>query len=408
MIAKDSTVAVNFLVLDTDGFPATGQASNISASISINGATATAISDTISEKGSGWYKFNHNFDTAGNAFITFTATNCVIMPWEDEVVEISAGPSASAIAAAVWTYTSAFGRGLTTATLAPERVLTINSHLLTRTDQDSTWAAGLSAMSADVTNAKNAIIAAMPDISGLSTFNANTDTVTIKATQAATMVTATGFATPSDIPSSDITAIKTKVDSLHNTDLTGIATATNISTAQSAIIAAMPDISNLSTFDPANDQVLVSPFSASFIANRVWDGKEAYATPTDVSDAIRTISVSLGLLEVHGDTNWSTANISGLSTFNPLTDRVLIDSTQAAGMATATGFATPANITAAQTAIINAMPDVSVLNAIQAGVLNWAVANNVLTLYNADNTVLGIFALTRDSEGNIVRVQPTE
>ena len=94
MIVKGSTTIVNFYVADTDGLPATGQASNISASISINGATATAISATISEKDStnlpGWYEFEYTFNTAGNTFITFTAANCVIMPWEDDVIEMAA------------------------------------------------------------------------------------------------------------------------------------------------------------------------------------------------------------------------------------------------------------------------------------------------------------------------------
>lgn len=38
----------------------------------------------------------------------------------------------------------------------------------------------------------------------------------------------TDYAKPTDIPTSDITAIKTKVDSLHNTDLTGVATAISV------------------------------------------------------------------------------------------------------------------------------------------------------------------------------------
>lgn len=390
MIAKDSTVAVNFLVLDTDGFPATGQASNISASISINGAQATAIADTITEKGSGWYYFNHTFSIAGNVFIEFAATDCIIMPWEDEVVEVT-GTSANDVARAVWSDTASYPifQGQ-----YPKGYYQANPPVVNVWGQ--TAYSGQSITYGDLMKST----AKSSELTGLSTFNAATDTVTINATQAATMVTATGFATPSDIPTSDITAIKTKVDSLHNTDLTGIATTTDVSDAQSAIIAAIPDVSNLSTFDPAtdkvtlnttedgtltaiktkvdtlqntdistlaksselaglstfdpaNDQVSVSAFSASFIANQVWSGKEAYATPTDVSDAIRTINVSLGLLEEHGDTNWSTANISGLSTFNPATDTVLIDSTQAATMATATGFATPSNITNAQQAIIN-------------------------------------------------------
>ncbi|MBR0238055.1 MAG: DUF1320 family protein [Thermoguttaceae bacterium] len=109
MIAKGTTTIVNFYVIDTDGFPATGQASNITVSISFDGGTATTISATISEKDStnlpGWYAFEYTFNTAGNAFITFTCSGCIIMPWEEQIVEISvsSAPSASDIANAVWT-----------------------------------------------------------------------------------------------------------------------------------------------------------------------------------------------------------------------------------------------------------------------------------------------------------------
>lgn len=47
-----------------------------------------------------------------------------------------------------------------------------------------------------------------------------------------------------------------------------------------------------------------------------------------------------------------------------------------------------------------------VLNAIKAGILNWQVANNTLTLYNDSGTSLGTYTLTRDTAGNIIRVEP--
>ena len=95
MIAKDSTVAVNFLVLDTDGFPATGQASNINAAIYINGTLSDTVSSGISQIDArnlpGWYKFNYTFNSVGNVFVKFVATNnsnLSISPWEDNVIII--------------------------------------------------------------------------------------------------------------------------------------------------------------------------------------------------------------------------------------------------------------------------------------------------------------------------------
>ena len=177
MIAKDTTTIVRFYVTTTDGFPATGQASNISASISLDGDTATAITATISESDStnlpGWYEFEYTFNTAGNAFITFTASGCIIMPWEEQVVDVSTSPapSASDIATAVW---GANVRSLST--------LSVTS-------------GGIS-FDIATSNGVNQAIRVIKDYG---------DTK---------WLTASGFATPSDIPTSDISAIKTKTDNL--------------------------------------------------------------------------------------------------------------------------------------------------------------------------------------------------
>ena len=102
MILSGTTTTVNFFVADSDGLPATGKASSISAALSINGGQATAISDTITEIDStnlpGWYRFNHQFSTAGNVFINFSCTGCNIAPWEENVIDI---PTAAAVATAV-------------------------------------------------------------------------------------------------------------------------------------------------------------------------------------------------------------------------------------------------------------------------------------------------------------------
>ena len=400
MIAKDTTSTVNFYAMNTDGTPATGK--TITATISINGATATAIADTITEIGDGWYKFNHSFNTAGNILIFFSCTGCVIPPWEDDVVVVAGGgssPSAADIALAVWSYedennfyhphrtiygieygnttyqpygdghdllmaesvwgfdtstvldtttaayrltdiqnnaarpgdamtlTAAYNAAKTAAQAGDAMTLTAAYNAAKTASQfnaatdtvtiNSTQATSLASASdldsvatkVELIKSKTDNLPTNPAATGdamtltaaydaaktASQFNASTDAVTINSTQAATMVTATGFATPSDIPTADITAIKTKVDTLHNTDLTGIATSANVTAAQTAIIAAMPTI------------------------------------PTDYAKA---------------------SDLTGLSTFNAATDAVTINSTQAATMVTATGFATPANITTAQAAII--------------------------------------------------------
>jgi len=449
MIAKDTTTIVRFYVTTTDGFPATGKASSISANISIDGDTATAITATISESDStnlpGWYEFEYEFDTAGNAFITFSCANCRIMPWEENVVEVSgsSAPSAAEVADAVWCWTASIIPGQTSVipgqnsiytkvTNIPASVWTNDNRSLTTevisvnkslatdisassiatavwsdtknylnssskgylqvnggnvwtqvashdpiTGVDTTYGAVLKsrASSSNVTDAKTAIIRAMPDISGLSTFNAASDTVTINSTQAATMVTATGFATPSDlaglstfdpvndtvtinstqaatmvtadvsglatpadIPTDTITAIKTKVDSLQNTDLTGIATATNVTTAQQAIIT-------------------------------------------------------------HGDSNW-TGGGSGGSGATPA---------QIWGYENRTLTASPTDISSLATSsdLANSTSTLqTLLTNILAGLYHWRVTNNVLTIYNDSDAIIATFSITRDPTGNIIAVTP--
>lgn len=446
MIAKDTTTIVRFYATTSDGLPATGK--TITAAISIDGGNAETIAETISESDPinlpGWYEFEYTFDVAGNAFIIFSCTGCTIMPWEEDIVEVSgsSAPTAAEVADAVWCWTASIIPGQTSVipgqnsiytkvTNIPASVWTNNNRSLTTevisvnkslatdisassianavwgdttnylnssskgymqihgadiwsqvaihdpvTGADTTYGAVLKsrASSSNVTDAKTAIIRAMPDISGLSTFDPSTDTVTINSTQAATMVTATGFATPSDlaglstfdpvndtvtinstqaatmvtadvsglatpadIPTSDITAIKTKVDSLQNTDLTGVATSANVTAAQTAIIE-------------------------------------------------------------HGDSNWAGGGEGGGATAQQIWEyptRTITDSpTDISSLATKTDLA--GSTSTLQTLLTN----------ILAGLYHWRVTNNVLTIYNDSHDAIATFSITRDPTGNIIAVTP--
>ena len=143
------------------------------------------------------------------------------------------------------------------------------------------------ATSTEVAEAAGAVIGELPDISELSTFDPATDKVTLNTTEDGTL-----------------TAIKTKVDTLNNTDLTGIATSTDVSDAQTAIIGAMPTI-------PSD-----------------------YAKSTDI-------------------------------------------------------------------AAINAL-----LTRIDSGVLHWSTTETTLTLYNDNGETVKTYSLTRDEHGNITRINP--
>ena len=139
-------------------------------------------------------------------------------------------------------------------------------------------------------------------------------------------------------------------------DIVGLATPSDVSAAQAAIIAAMPSVSGLSTFDPATDKVTLNTTEDSTLT--AIKTKVDTLNNTDISSL--ATSAELTTLQSHGDSTWVTAvipsdyakasdipDISNLSTFDPTTDTVLIDATQAATMTTATGFATASDISSA-------------------------------------------------------------
>ena len=394
MIAKDTTTIVRFYVTNaSDGFPAIGQAANISASISIDGGTASSISATITETDStnlpGWYEFEYTFNTEGNAFITFSCANCRIMPWEEDIVEVT-GASASDIAYAVWsdkrTYPifqgtpmgyyqanppiinvwsqQAFPQQTTTYGDLVKAIPTVNTNVLAvKTKTDNLPASP--AATGDAMTLTSAAITAVQ--AGLSTFNAASDTVTINATQAATMVTATGFATPSDLTGLSTFDPANDTVTINSTQAAGMATATGFATPS--------DLAGLSTFDPANDTVTINATQA---ATMITADVSGLATPSDIpTDDISAIKTKVNTLHntdltgiatstnittaqqaiiTHGDSNW-TGGGSGGATAQQIweypTRTITASPTDISALATKT------DVTNAQSAIIGAMPSVA-------------------------------------------------
>ena len=116
------------------------------------------------------------------------------------------------------------------------------------------------------------------DLSVLSTFDPSTDTVTINATQAATLATAAALTTVGD----NVAAVKAKTDNLPATPAaTGDAmmltsaydaakTASQFNAAQDAVTIDSASVaavqSGLSTFNPATDAVTIATAQASTLA----------------------------------------------------------------------------------------------------------------------------------------------
>lgn len=96
MIVKGSTVGVYIYVMTAEGLPATGKASSIAGSYFINtyASMKTAIQGvTFTEidyqKAPGWYEFPFTFNDVGTIFMIFECDDCVIAPWEEQVVDLS-------------------------------------------------------------------------------------------------------------------------------------------------------------------------------------------------------------------------------------------------------------------------------------------------------------------------------
>lgn len=399
MIAKGSTTIVNFYVADTDGLPATGQASNISASISLDGGTATTINATISEKDStnlpGWYEFEYTFSTAGNAFITFSCTGCIIMPWEEQVVELStsSAPSASDIADAVWTkdidsYSYSTTPGMAYKYLKGVDLLLTNVSFAVSDIPADVWnySSGRT-----ITNTIPSASTIANEVWSKTVTNYNTTgqagyllrstgalvweyagsrlvTNTIPTTeQIASSVWGAQYreltsdlATSSALSAvaSNVAAVKAKTDNLPASpaatgDAMTLTSAYDAAKTASQLTSA--DLSGLSTFDPTTDTVLIDATQAAGMATA-----SGFATSTALSAVALEVSAvkaktdnlpaspaATGDIPSVADIQSGlakTSDLASLSTFDPSSDTVLIDSTQAATMQTAIGFATPNDI----------------------------------------------------------------
>lgn len=400
---KNSSNLYAFAIQDQLSQGLTGQTPTVY--ISKDGGSFAAASNSPSE---------FNASTAPGLYtITFTATECdcdvmiiqVYLPDGQDpailaVEEMQSASGGGATPQQIWEY--AGGRTVTntipTATAISTAVWSESARTLTASPTDISSLAtssDLSAVALNVTAIKSKTdnlptspaatgdipsvasiqsgLAKTSDLTGLSTFDPSNDTVTLNSTEDTTL-----------------TAIKTKVDTLQNTDLTGIATSTNVSNAQSAIIAAFPsvptasDIWNNSTRTLTNSPNMQNEFLTYGVA-KTSDLPTDYAKPgdamtlTNAYDAAKTAS-QLTTSDI--PTPPTVAQIQdGLSTFNPLTDTVTINSTQAATMTTATGFATASDIPSAldnASAVWNSNSRTLTESALTAQNV-WEYANRTLT-----------------------------
>ena len=193
-----------------------------------------------------------------------------------------------------------------------------------------------------------------------------TGTVTINSTQAGTFATSAELTTVGN----NVSAIKAKTD--------------NLPAEPAAVGSAMT----------------LTEATVSTLRNNL-------ATISTIEAAVVSLSSGLDTLASHGDTYWSTADISGLSTFNPSTDAVTLTDAYDAAKTTSqlttsdlSTLATSEELTAASASLT------TLINLLLSGLYHWQVNDTIMTVYNASDVAIGAYTLTKDTTGNITAVTP--
>lgn len=176
-------------------------------------------------------------------------------------------------------------------------------------------------------------------------------------------------------------------------DISGLATSSDLSAVAS----------NVSTIKSKTDNLPESP-AAVGSAMALTE-----ATVTSIRNGLATITATDALaqgldnLASYGDLHWSTADLSGVSTFDPATDAVTL--TDAYDAAKTASQLTTSDLSAlATSAEINALA--SVANDTLAGMLYWRVVDDTLITYGSNGSIRGQYTITKDSTGNIVKIEP--
>ena len=355
---------IPFILLSTsDGSPVTGATPTVT--ISKDGAAFIAATNTPAEIGNGYYYVD--LTTAettvnNNVIVRATATGAqpTAVVWEPEQTIPTAADNATAVwGAQTKEVTIATAQADTFATASSvANIATVANTIKSKTDNLPANPAAVT----DITNSQAVIIGAMPTTAGL-------------------------------------------------------ATTSDVTTAQAAIIEAMPDVSGLATATAlttvGNNVTAVKAKTDNLPQTPAAVGSEmalTEATVTSIKSGLATgdnIEAALGALEMYGDTNWMTADLSDVSTFNASTDAVTLtdayDAAKTASQLTTSdlsALATSEDITAAQNALT------ALLNLVLSGLYHWSVKESILTVYNSANVAIGAYTLTKDADGNITAVTP--
>ena len=185
------------------------------------------------------------------------------------------------------------------------------------------------------------------------------------------------------------------------TDISSLATADALSSVASNVSAVKAKTDNLPNNPAAvGSAMTLTEATVSTLRNNL-------ATISTIEAAVVSLSSGLDTLASHGDTYWSTADISGLSTFNPSTDAVTLTDAYDAAKTTSqlttsdlSTLATSEELTAASASLT------TLINLLLSGLYHWQVNDTIMTVYNASDVAIGAYTLTKDTTGNITAVTP--
>ena len=245
---------IPFILLSTtDGTPITGATPSVT--ISKDGGAFANATNTPAEIGNGYYYVDLTTTETtvnNNVIVRATATGAqptaVVWEPEQDLSELAKADALSSVANNV-SAVKAKTDNLPESPAAVGSAMTLTSAAITAVQNGLATSSELSALEThgDSSWATATGFTTPSDLSGLSTFNSATDTVTINSTQAAGMATATGFATPANINAA-IADLKIYGDGKWQTaDVSSLATSAELANTQEDIISAMPDISGLPT-----------------------------------------------------------------------------------------------------------------------------------------------------------------
>lgn len=190
-----------------------------------------------------------------------------------------------------------------------------------------------------------------------------------------------------------------------NKEITGTVT---INSTQAGTFATSADLTtvgnNVSAIKAKTDNLPAEPAAVGSAMTLTSE------TVTSIKSGLATgdnIEAALGALEMYGDVNWLTADLSDVSTFDPSTDAVTLtdayDAAKTASQLTTSDLsmlATSAELTAASASLT------TLINLLLSGLYHWQVNDTIMTVYNASDVAIGAYTLTKDTTGNITAVTP--